>query len=207
MIIFSHLISELLLVIKQFGYIGIFIGMFIESSFLPFPSEIILIPAGALVAKGEMALFPVLSAGLLGSLAGALVNFFLALFLGRKTIDLLVSRYGKILFINDEKLKKTDDYFRKHGDITTFVGRMIPGVRQLISLPAGFARMNFFRFCLFTIIGAGLWTLLLIYVGYFFGSEISSTKKIIITSITLFISLIVLIFYLLKKRTNNPLSS
>ena len=112
--IFYNLIEALIAVIKELGYLGIFIGMTIESSFIPFPSEIILIPAGALVAKGEMAFLFVFLAGLFGSLAGALINFFLALLLGRTAVDFLVSKYGKILFINKEKLKKSDDYFRKY---------------------------------------------------------------------------------------------
>jgi membrane protein DedA with SNARE-associated domain len=197
---FSQFIAGLLLIIEQLGYFGIFIGMAVESSFFPFPSEIILIPAGTLIAKGELAFFPVFLAGLFGSLLGALINFFLAFFLGRKTIDFLVNKYGRFLFINNKKLKKSDRYFEKHGEITTFIGRLIPGIRQIISLPAGFSKMNLFKFCLFTLLGAGLWTLLLIYIGYFFGSEISSVKKIIITSITLFISLIILIIYVLRKK-------
>jgi len=198
--LFSQLIGILLSIIKELGYIGIFIGMTIESSFFPFPSEVILIPAGALVAKGEMSFGLVFVAGLLGSLVGALINYFLALYLGRTTIDLLISKYGKIVFLNKEKLKKSDDYFKKHGSITTFVGRFIPGIRQLISLPAGFSRMNLFKFCLFTGLGAGIWAAILIYIGYFFGSSISSELKAIITLIFIAVSLIILLIYIIYKK-------
>ena len=198
--LFYQLVNVLLSIIRELGYFGIFIGMTIESSFFPFPSEIILIPAGALVAKGEMTFTLVLLAGLFGSLLGALINYFLALFLGRTAIDLLISKYGKVLFINRKKLQKSDDYFKKHGEITTFIGRLIVGVRQFISLPAGFSRMNLFKFCLFTGLGAGLWAAILIYVGYFFGNNIE-TSKTIITPVLLICSLIIIIIYLwIKKR-------
>jgi len=193
-------IEILLSIINRLGYFGIFIGMTIESSFFPFPSEIILIPAGALVARGEMVFIFVFLAGLLGSLVGALINFSLAFFLGRKTIDLLISKYGKFLFITKKKLKRSDNYFKKHGEITTFIGRLIIGVRQFISLPAGFSKMNLFKFCLFTALGAGIWTMILTYTGYFFGGDIDLTLKIIITLLLVLFSLIVVLIYLGNRK-------
>ncbi len=200
--LFYQLIGDLLLIIKELGYIGIFIGMTIESSFFPFPSEVILIPAGVLVAKGEMTFILVFLAGLFGSLLGALINYFLALFLGRTTIDLLISKYGKVLFINKKKLKKSDDYFKKHGEITTFIGRLIIGVRQFISVPAGFSRMNLFKFCLFTGLGAGLWAIILICIGYFFGNNFEwiNGNMNLITAVLLLFSLIAILIYLLVKK-------
>ncbi len=195
------LIETLLLIIKELGYIGIFIGMTIESSFFPFPSEVILIPAGALVARGEMSFFAVFLAGLFGSLTGAWINYFLALFLGRKTVDYLVGKYGKFMFITNKKLKKTDEYFRKHGEVTTFVGRLIFVVRQLISLPAGFSKMNFFKFSLYTALGAGIWTLVLILVGYFFGSAAQPMMKVI-TATLLTLSLLITLIYALTRKKN-----
>ena len=198
--LFYQLIEILLSIIKELGYLGIFIGMTIESSFFPFPSEIILIPAGALIAKGEMVFLFVFLAGLFGSLAGALINYFLALYLGRTSIDLLVSKYGKIFFINKEKLRKSDNYFKKHGEITTFLGRLIIGVRQIISLPAGFSRMNLFKFCLFTGLGAGIWAVILMSVGYFFGSNIEPKLKAIIALILIFFCLITIVIYMRNKK-------
>ena len=199
---FSNIINFFLSMVSEVGYIGIFLGMTIESSFFPFPSEIILIPAGALVAKGQMSFFLVFIASLLGSLLGATINFFIALYLGRRTVDKMVSRYGKFLFITKKSLKKTDDYFKKHGEITTFIGRLIPGVRQLISLPAGFSRMNFGKFVLFTGLGAGIWSLFLIYLGYIFGSDYIFIKENmnIISLLFLSFSLIITIIYILLKR-------
>ena len=102
----SNIVNFLLSTISEIGYMGIFLGMTIESSFFPFPSELILIPAGALVASGEMSFFLVFLAGVLGSLTGALINYFLALFLGRTAVDLLVSKHGKFLFIDKQRIKK-----------------------------------------------------------------------------------------------------
>lgn len=197
--ILISLIESILLLINNLGYLGIFIGMTIESSLVPFPSELILIPAGALIARGEMSFFPVFIAGLLGSLAGAMINYYLAFHLGRRTTDFLIKKYGKFLFLNEKKLKRTDAYFEKHGEITTFIGRLIPLVRQEISLPAGFARMNLGKFVLYTTLGAGIWTAILIFVGYFFGSGAQTELKII-TAVLLALSLVFLLAYYLKQK-------
>jgi membrane protein DedA with SNARE-associated domain len=198
----TQLIILLLEIINELGYLGIFIGMTIESSFFPFPSEVILIPAGALVAQGKMTIGLVFFAGLLGSLTGALINFFLAMYLGRTTIDILVSKYKRILFLNKEKIKQSDNYFRKHGEITTFVGRFIPVIRQLISLPAGFSRMNLFKFCLFTSLGAGAWVAILIYLGILFGNNADLIQENLhfITIIILLLMGIIGIIYILLNR-------
>lgn len=173
--------------------------MTIESSFFPFPSELIMIPAGALIAQGKMAILPVFLAGILGSLAGALINFFLALILGRKAIDLLISKYEKCLFLSKEKIQRSEKYFKEHGEITTFVGRLIPGIRQLISIPAGFSKMNLFKFCLFTSLGAGIWVAILMYAGYFLGNNPSILNNNI-TIITSVIALIILVGYIIRKK-------
>jgi len=187
--------------IKNLGYFGIFIGMAIESSFFPFPSEVILIPSGALVARGELSFFLVFLSGLFGSVLGAWINYFLAFFLGRQTVDLLIDKYGKFFFINKSKLRKTDRYFENHGEITTFVGRLIFVIRQLISLPAGFARMNFWKFTLYTALGAGIWTATLITIGFYFNGLGSEVK--IITGLLLIVSLIFSLIYYLKTKSKN----
>lgn len=202
----SQLTIFFLEIISQFGYLGVFIGMAIESSFFPFPSEIILVPAGALVARGEMNFILVFLAGLFGTLIGATLNYLLALFLGRTAVDFLVQKYGKFFFISEKKLRKADNYFEKHGEVITFVGRLIPGVRQLISLSAGFARMNFFKFVLFTALGAGIWTLILIYLGYFFGNNIeliTLNLNITILFLLIFSAIILIIYFLWKKKNKN----
>jgi membrane protein DedA with SNARE-associated domain len=134
------------------GYAGIFVMMFLESSFFPFPSEVVMVPAGYLSQKGEMNIFIAIFMGILGSVAGAIFNYYLALKLGRP---------GILKFVKEEKLKKLEDFFKKHGHISTFTGRLIPGVRQYISLPAGLGKMNIFLFTIFTALGAGIWVGLL----------------------------------------------
>lgn len=200
--IFSQFVGFLLSTIKGLGYLGIFIGMAIESTIIPLPSEVILIPAGVLIANGEMSFFPVFFAGVFGSLIGAIINYFLALYLGRKSVDFLISKYGKILFVNKEEIKHTEVFFNKHGGITTFLGRLIPGTRHLISLPAGFSRMNFSKFCLFTILGAGIWSAILIYIGYFFGDNstwVSNNMNLVTWGILIF-ALIVIVGYIFWKK-------
>lgn len=196
----SQISQEILNLIAKLGYLGIFLGMTVESSFIPFPSEIILIPAGALISKGQMSLVPVFLAGLMGSLVGAAINYSIALFLGRDVIDAIISKYGKFLLLNKKKLKSYDDFFRKHGEITTFIGRLIPGVRQIISLPAGFARMNFFKFMSYTALGAGIWTLILILLGYFFHSNYEFILRNIEVLVSLISLLIVISYWVSKKR-------
>lgn len=153
--------------VGAFGYIGIFVMMLIESSIFPLPSEVVMIPAGYLCAKGEMELWIVIVLGILGSIAGALINYFLAVKLGRK----LLLKYGHYIFFKPETLEKVELFFKTHGSFSTFTGRLIPVIRHYISLPAGLARMNLGIFCFYTGFGAGIWVSILTFLGYFFGQN------------------------------------
>ncbi|HHT22941.1 MAG TPA: DedA family protein [Bacteroidales bacterium] len=143
--------------------------MTIESSFVPFPSEIVIPPAAYVASKPEsdLNIFLVVLFGTLGALLGAYINYFLALWLGRPIIYKLAdSKFGKLMLLSSEKVQKAEAYFNKHGKVSTFVGRLIPGIRQLISLPAGLAKMNFLSFTTYTFIGAGIWNAILALLGY-----------------------------------------
>ncbi len=150
----------------------IFIFMAIESSFIPFPSEVVMIPAGFLLYRYPLPmgnhiadLVIVILAGLAGSMAGAYVNYYLSVWLGRP----FLYRYGKYFFLSRPSLERAEEIFRQYGEIVTFVCRLLPAIRQLISIPAGLSRMNFWRFSLFTALGAGIWTAILTGIGYFLG--------------------------------------
>lgn len=194
-------ITFLVETIGAWGYVGIFCLMFLESSFFPFPSEVVMIPAGYLAFKGEMSLAGALLAGTGGSLAGALFNYYLSVKLGRK----LLLKYGRYIGFDETKMTKLEVFFNKHGEISTFNGRLIPGVRQYISLPAGLARMNLFRFCLYTSLGASIWMVTLIALGYFLGSNEALVKeylRLIIYVALAFVAALSVVYYLYQKRRN-----
>jgi membrane protein DedA with SNARE-associated domain len=198
----AAIVAFLLTAVEKLGYIGIFLSMTIESSFLPLPSELVLIPAGALVSQGKMNFLITFLSAILGSLFGALINYALALTLGRRVIERLISKYGKAFLINTEGLEKTDKYFHSHGEITTFIGRLLPGIRHLISLPAGFSRMNINRFCLFTAFGAGLWSLILLYAGWLADRHQAfiAQHPIFITSFIIVLCIVIIVSYILFIR-------
>jgi len=154
---------------NNMNYGSITLLMTIESSFIPFPSEVVIPPATYIASKpdSKLNIFLVVLFGTLGALIGAYINYFLALWLGRPVMYKLAdSKIGKLLLLSSEKIKHAEKYFNDHGKVSTFVGRLIPGIRQLISLPAGLARMNFVSFTLYTILGAGIWNSILALLGY-----------------------------------------
>ncbi len=184
--------------IGDMGYWGIFLLMFLESTFFPFPSEIIMIPAGYLAYKGEMNVYLVVLTGIAGSVGGALFNYYLAIHFGRA----FILRYGKYFFIKEETLDKLEAFFLKHGELSTFNGRLIPGIRQLISLPAGLARMNIFTFSFYSALGAGIWVIVLVALGYLLGSneELISEYLQTATVITLLSVVLITIFYIVRNK-------
>lgn len=153
--------------VGELGYPGIFVMMFVESSFVPFPSEIVMVPAGYLVSQGSMDPALATATGLAGSLGGAFLNYALAVYLGRP----LLERIGRYFLLQPRHFEHAERYFERHGEVTTFVGRLIPVIRQLISIPAGLARMRLARFGLYTGLGAGIWCAVLVAIGYVAGES------------------------------------
>lgn len=143
--------------------------MVIESSFIPFPSEVVVPPAAykALEKESNMNIVLVVVFATLGAIIGALINYFLSLWLGRPIIYKFVeTRFGKMCLLDKQKVEKAEKYFDKHGKSSTFIGRLVPGIRQLISIPAGLAKMNIATFVCFTALGAGIWNIILALLGY-----------------------------------------
>ena len=165
--ILHDVVAWIVHIVGQWGYIGIVIMMFLESSFFPFPSEVVVPPAGYLAARGDMSLPLVILAGIAGSIFGALFNYGLAAAWGRP----FFIKYGRYVLVSETSLNRADQFFVDHGHISTFVGRLLPGIRQYISLPAGISRMNLSLFTLFTGLGAGIWVIVLALVGYFIGNN------------------------------------
>lgn len=198
----SQMAAFLVATIGSWGYAGICILMAIESSFIPFPSEVILIPAGVLVSRGEMSGILVLLSGIMGSIIGALVNYYLAFYLGRAAINKLVSKFGSYILLSEKSIQKSEVFFSKHGEITTFIGRLLPGIRQLISLPAGFSKMRMAPFLIYTILGSGIWSLILVILGYYLGENESLIKQNLKTiSIIVALSCVVIVaVYIAVKR-------
>lgn len=171
----SYLFS---IVWEHMSYFYVFLFMTIESSFIPFPSEIVVPPAAYIATtEGTMSIWGVGVASTLGALCGSIINYFLAMWLGRPIIYAFAgSRLGAILMINREKVDRAEKYFDKHGAVSTFIGRLIPVIRQLISIPAGLSRMNFAKFCIFTTAGAAIWNVVLCWLGWFLGQTVSKDR-------------------------------
>jgi membrane protein DedA with SNARE-associated domain len=198
----SALVESIILLVGKLGYLGIFIGMIIESTFFPLPSELILIPAGILVAKGEFSFFLVLLVAVLGSTLGALINYTLAFAIGRKAVEALVSKYGKFFFVTKSRLIHSEKLFEKYGEISTFVGRLLLGVRHLISIPAGFFKMRLGSFVFFTALGSGIWTCVLLFIGYFFNEipiEVWKQNSLLLYTVSFLMCIMVLTIYLVMR--------
>lgn len=195
----SSVVDFIVQTVGSLGYLGIFLMMFLESSFFPFPSEVVMIPAGYLAYKGEMNIYIAIVAGILGSLAGALFNYYLAIKFGRK----FLIKYGKYFFIKEPTIIKMEEFFKSHGHISTFSGRLIPAVRQYISFPAGLARMNLFIFCIYTSLGAGIWVIILTLLGYFLGGNEALIKEYLHTIVIVILVLLSVLGFVYYKRVKN----
>lgn len=193
-----ELFLEIVEIVESWGYLGVLIMTFIESTFVPIPAEITLIPAGFLVSKGEMNFFVVWFVSVLGTVGGSLLNYTIAYHYGRK----ILIDYGKYFFMNEDKLKAMEYFMERHGPISMFSGRLLPGVKHFISFPAGLGKMDLKLFTTYTALGGTIWCGLLIWLGYIIGeNEELIAKYIKQVNFILFVSIVCLIsFYIWKKR-------
>jgi membrane protein DedA with SNARE-associated domain len=170
---FHALVAWLVEVVGSMGYPGIVALMFLESSFFPFPSEVVIPPAGYLASQGRMNLAAGVVCGVAGSLLGAYFNYYIAVRWGRKFFE----RFGKYFFVSPEALDKAEAFFARHGHVSTFTARLLPVIRQYVSLPAGLARMNLGKFGMYTALGSGIWVTALAALGYFVGGAGEAMRR------------------------------
>lgn len=200
-------------------YLLVFAFMIIESSFIPFPSEVIVPPAAYLAyTKGDVNIVAVVLIATAGAIVGALINYYLSVWIGRPVVYKFAnSRFGHACLIDEAKVRNAEEYFDRHGAISTFIGRLIPAVRQLISIPAGLAKMNIGKFIIFTGLGAMVWNCVLAGLGYWLGKAVPQEQLFAkveeyndyLTYIGLGIGLLCLLYILYNffkpKKNENPL--
>jgi membrane protein DedA with SNARE-associated domain len=163
---------------QNIGYLTIFLLMLIESTVLPMPSELVIPPAAYLAAKGDMNIILVVLVGTAGALTGSLINYIVSYTLGRKIIySLADTKWAHLIFLTRDKVEKAEKFFINNGKTSTLIGRLVPGIRHLISIPAGLAKMPLHTFMLWTFIGAGVWNIVLSLLGYFFYTQQDLLQK------------------------------
>jgi membrane protein DedA with SNARE-associated domain len=190
---------------QKFSYEGVFLLMTLESTFLPIPSELVVPPAAFLAGQGDLNLLFVIISGVLGSMTGATINYFLGKWIGQPLLYVFVNhKYAKFFLLNEDKLKKAENYFLRGANWATFLGRLVPGVRHLISIPAGFSKMNFFDFLLYTFLGSSFWVTILAILGYFFGAnQVEINNYLWQISVVFALVFIVFIIWWARKSKKN----
>jgi membrane protein DedA with SNARE-associated domain len=156
---------------ESLGYVGVTVLMFLENVFPPLPSELIMPLAGFTASQGELTLIGVIIAGTIGSVVGALPLYYLGRFVGEEKLKQWADRYGKWLTVSSKEIERADQWFERHGNKTVFFGRLIPGIRSLVSIPAGISGMNIATFLLYTAVGSSIWTAVLAFLGSLLGEQ------------------------------------
>jgi membrane protein DedA with SNARE-associated domain len=188
------------------NYFTIALLMAIESTFIPLPSEIVIPFAAYKAGQGELNVFLVVIAGTIGALGGSLINYTLAYYLGRPIVYKFAgSKLGRLFLLSEEKVMHAEEYFLRNGKTSTFIGRLIPGIRHLISIPAGLAKMNLRDFMLYTFIGAGIWNIILAVIGYYL---YAAREKIFpyLEYILYFLGAVFIVYLIIKIRKNRKKS-
>ena len=188
------------------NYFSIALLMLIESTFLPLPSEVVIPFAAYKAGQGDLNVFIVVLAGTVGALSGSLINYTLAYYLGRPLVyKFAESRLGKLFLLSKEKVVHAEEYFIRNGKTSTFIGRLVPGIRHLISIPAGLARMSLRDFMMFTFIGAGIWNIILAIIGYYLYAVREQIFPYV-GHILVGVGLIFVIYLIIKARKNGKKS-
>ena len=201
----AYLAQWLVDFVHEFGYLGIFVMAFLESTFVPIPSEVTMVPAGYLVHQDQMNAFLVLFSAITGAIGGSLANYYIAYHYGRR----FLYAYGRYLFFNHDKMEKLDKFFASHGEISTLTGRLIPGLRHVISFPAGLAHMDVKKFCMYTGVGGGLWMLTLVLVGYVIGGNeelVKNTMPYVVGIAILGVAALVMLYIRHHRKNSNTAS-
>jgi len=201
----ERFIDGLLQTLLAIGYPGIIALMAMESSILPVPSELVMTPAGYWAAKGQMSFPVVLLCGVLGSIIGALANYYGAQWIGRP----LIQRYGKYVLLSEKNLLRSERFFSEHGEISTLIGRLFPVVRHLVSIPAGLHRMPLPKFILYTGVGAAIWCTILTWIGYFLGQHEAALRseeihRYVTWALLILIPLTVVVIWIYILRRRRP---
>lgn len=199
-------ISEwVLTIMAKFGYFGIIFAMFAENVFPPIPSEVIMPAAGFAVARGDLNLLLVILAGTLGSVLGALPLYYLGRLFNQERLVTFTEKYGKYVFVRAEDVISSNRWFEQHGNKAVFFGRMVPGIRSLISIPAGMNNMPMVSFLALTALGSSIWTTLLTLAGYHFGKnyEVIATALAPYSKVFLLLAMVIIIGWFIKRRLSN----
>ena len=198
----SQVSAWVLIIMEKFGYLGIIFAMFAENVFPPIPSELIMPAAGFAVARGDLNLILVILAGTLGSVLGALPLYYLGRLLNEDRLMVFTEKYGKYVFVKPSDISSSSVWFDKHGSKAVFFGRMVPGIRSFISIPAGMSKMPMLPFLVFTALGSSIWTSLLTIAGYYFGEnyEIIETMLAPYSKGFLLLAVVIIIGWFMKRR-------
>lgn len=205
--------SWLLPLLNNLNYWTVLLLMFIEGSVIPAPSELIVPPAAYRAAAGELNIVLVVVVATIGAVLGSTANYFAAYYLGRPVVYRFAnSRLGHLCLINQEKIEKAEKYFYDHGVIATLTGRLLPGIRQIISIPAGLSKMKFWKFILYTTVGAGIWNTVLAALGWYLHSfvpkeelynkieEYNSQIQLVVIIAIAVLAIIAVIWWQMRKR-------
>lgn len=198
-----HQVSEwVLAIMAKFGYLGIIFAMFAENVFPPIPSELIMPAAGFAAARGDLHILLIIVAGTFGSVLGALPLYYFGTLFNKDRLILFTKKYGKYVFIKSEDVLSSDAWFNKHGKKAVFFGRMVPGIRSLISIPAGMNKMPLVSFLVLTALGASIWTTILTLAGFYLGKnyEVIATILAPYSKVFLLFAIVFIIAWLIKRR-------